>query len=498
MSSSDSSPSPSPPSSPEASFHGQPDLERLVLHLVSAKRALTSTQYVHRANDIITGSRALIEEIATLNAKNGFARRGVDEQIETLEAIRNGINEAGEKVDSEFQQTIARLDVANDRLQTTLAGLRKVLIDPSLGQPAPPASEISTQGELSSDLDISESTKARQRTLHDFVDEANHEEVLASLRGFIDSYRDSQSDLDDNVGRLTESIAHVTEVLLDRNKDSDPPKRPTPYDEPPLLISAIWHDMEAHASDMAGSLQSLISHYDLCVSALKHTEGGGEAAKHALPADVDIDDGLYAKKVPDPMDDAERAEMLRVLENDAVEVDDVAAEIKDRADDMEALWAQLSDRADAARRSQTQLLQAYKSLLAIKTNLPLYIEALDLFRASWANVQFSIVAKTEELVGFCGFYEQFHSSYEKLLREADRRNAAAEQMRAVASKARRDLDRLWRADQKARDTFMEDVGVFLPGDLAPGRAGAATRWEVTLVSTEESVEHNEVDSRDGD
>ncbi|OQO04407.1 hypothetical protein B0A48_11018 [Cryoendolithus antarcticus] len=498
MSSSDSSPSPSPPSSPEASFHGPPDLERLVLHLVSAKRALTSTQHVHRANEIITGSRVLIEEIATLNAKNGFARRGVDEQIETLEAIRNGINDAGEKVDVEFQQTIARLDVANDRLQTTLAGLRKVLIDPSLGQPAPPASEPSTQGELSSDLEISGPVKGRQRTLHDFVDEANHEEVLASLRGFIDSYRDSQSDLDDNVGRLSESIAHVTEILLDRNKDSDPPKRPTPYDEPPLLISAIWQDMEAHASDMAGSLQSLISHYDLCVSALKHTEGGGEAAKQALPADVDIDDSLYAKKVSDPMDDAERAEMLRVLENDAVEVDDVAAEIKDRADDMEALWAQLSDRADAARRSQTQLLQAYKSLLTIRTSLPLYIEALDLFRTSWASVQVSIVAKTEELVGFCGFYEQFHSSYKKLLREADRRKAAAEQMRTVASKASRDLNRLWRADQKARETFMEDVGVFLPGDLAPGLAGAATRWEVTEVSMAGNIERDEDDGRDGD
>ncbi|KAK6434503.1 Autophagy-related protein 17 [Oleoguttula sp. CCFEE 5521] len=498
MSSSDSSPSPSPPSSPEASFHGPPDLERLVLHFVSAKRALTSTQYVHRANEIITGSRALIEEIATLNAKNGFARRGVDEQIETLEAIHNGINDAGEKVDFEFQQTIARLDVANDRLQTTLAGLRKVLIDPSLGQPARPTTETSAQGELSTNLDDSEATKSRQRTLHDFVDEANHEEVLASLRGFIDSYRDSQSDLDDNVARLSESITHITEILLDLNKDSDPPKRPTPYDEPPLLISTMWHDMEAHAADMAGSLQSLISHYDLSVSALKHTEGGGEAAKLALPAGVDIDDSLYAKKVPDPIDDAERAEMLRVLENDAVEVDDVAAEIKDRADDMESLFTQLSDRADAARRSQTQLVQAYKSLLTIKTSLPLYIEALDLFRTSWSSIQVSIIAKTEELVGFCGFYEQFQTSYKKLLREADRRKAAAEQMRTLASKARRDLDRLWRTDQKARDTFMEDVGVFLPGDLAPGLAGAATRWEVMEVSTEESVERHEDGSRDGD
>jgi autophagy-related protein 17 len=126
--------SPSPPTSPQQSsgFHGEPSLERLVLHFVAAKKSLTATQHVYRATELATSSRALIEEIAALNAKNSYARRGVDEQLETLREIRTAVADAGEHAGDEFKQTIASLDVANDRLQSTLGSLRKVIIDRSL------------------------------------------------------------------------------------------------------------------------------------------------------------------------------------------------------------------------------------------------------------------------------------------------------------------------------------------------------------------------------
>ena len=105
-SSSSSAASPSPPTSPyqqqgSAFQAGQqqqpPSLERLVLHFVAAKKSLAATQHVYRATELASSSRALVEEIAALNAKASYARRGVDEQLETLREIRGAIADAGGK-----------------------------------------------------------------------------------------------------------------------------------------------------------------------------------------------------------------------------------------------------------------------------------------------------------------------------------------------------------------------------------------------------------------
>lgn len=488
--SSSSAPSPSPPASPEASFHGPPDLEGLISHYVAAKKSLVSTQHVFRANELVTSSRALIEEIAVLNAKNTHARRGVDEQLDTLRAIRDGVADVGETAGAEFKQTIGRLDVANDRLQRTLGSLRKVMIDRSLQKRAGDVSE--TQAESPDSAESGEGYAGTKRTLYDFVDEANHEELLASLRGLIDSFNDARGDLDDNIARLDDSISGTHAACQGEITGSELPSKPTPYDEPPLPIPALFHDMEAHASEMATLLQSLISHYDLCVSALKHTEGGGEAAKAAIQAEElakntpGLEESLYRTTIPEPMDEAERTEMLKVLATDAAEVEDVTAEIRDRSSELEGLYTQLSTRATSARKTTSRLRHAVSILHTIhSTHLPLYLDAVAAFRERSTNVQAGIAAKTQELVGLCGFYEQFLAGYKKLLREVDRRKAAEAQMRKVAEKARKELERLWEADREAREEFVEGVGGFLPGDIWEGLAERGRRWEVREVGGEE-------------
>ncbi|KAG6985298.1 serine/threonine-protein kinase RIO1 [Physcia stellaris] len=45
------------------------------------------------------------------------------------------------------------------------------------------------------------------------------------------------------------------------------------------LVPDILTSMEDNAREMADNLESLVKHYDLCVSAIKHTEGGGDAAQ---------------------------------------------------------------------------------------------------------------------------------------------------------------------------------------------------------------------------
>lgn len=498
---SSSAPSPSPPTSPQAlAFQGEPDLERLVSHFVAAKKSLTATQHVYRATELTTSSRSLIEEIAVLNAKNAFAKRGVDEQLDTLRSIRVAVADAGDAAGDEFQQTIAKLDVANDRLQATLSSLRKVIIDRSLQRPKQSLSQ-SNQYESqhlpasSPSQSASSSSTSPPKTLYDFVDESNHETLLASLRTLIDTFNDSRADLDTNLSRLDDSIATIAAAATPHpdpsssSEGSNPPSKITPYDEPPLSIPALYHDMESHAAEMATLLHSLIAHYDLCVSALKHTEGGGEAARAAVQAlgskEGGVEESLYGAAGAEPMEAGERAEMLRVLENDAAEVEDVGAEVRERGGEMEGLYGQLGQRAEGARRVTKGLRRAVEIMHGVREALPVYLDAVEGFREGWENVRRAMEGKTQELVGLCGFYEQFWSGYKKLLREVDRRAAVEAQMVKVAEKARRDLELLYEADREAREEFVEEVGGFLPGDIWPGLADRGSRWEVRQISADD-------------
>ncbi|KAM0718601.1 hypothetical protein Q7P37_005671 [Cladosporium fusiforme] len=496
---SSSAASPSPPTSPQAAstYQGEPDLERLVSHFVAAKKSLTATQHVYRATELAATSRALIEEIAVLNAKNSYARRGVDEQLETLQSIKAAVVDAGEGAGDEFQQTIAKLDVANDRLQATLTSLRKITINRSLQKPKQVGEQTSGyQSQFLRTDDADHTDDGQEKTLYDFVDEANHEDLLGSLRTLIDTFNDARADLDDNVTRFDDSITSIHEAVQGDEYGSNPPSKPTPYDEPPLPIPSLFHEMESHAAEMATLLQSLVSHYDLCVSALKHTEGGGEAAREAVQAAEfaknapGAEESLYGATVPEPMDEGERTEMLRVLENDAVEVEDVVGEIRERGGEMEGLYEQLSQKAEGARKTMRGLQRAMQVMHAVKDALPVYLDAVAGFKESWSNIQAAIQGKTQELVGLCGFYEQFWSGYKKLLREVDRRSAVEAQMVKIADKARRDLEKLYEADREAREEFVDEVGGFLPGDIWPGLADRGSRWEVREIPADDDGEYD--------
>lgn len=489
MSSSESSsaPSPSPPASPEASFHHEPpNLERLVLHFVSAKRSLSSGSHVWQANEFVTSSRGLIEEIAGLNAKNSFARRGVDEQLDTLHAIRDGVADVGENAASEFSATLAALDDAHGRLEETLDALRNTVVDASLqrtsGRPATPSNNIHVSGE---EPESSETTASEKKTLYDFIDESTHTDLLASLRALIDSFKSAHDELDDDLGTFDGSLRHISEILQEGTvTNSGPQDKRTIYDEPAPTIPQLFRGMEDHASEMATALQSLVKHYDLCVTALKHTEGGGEAAKQAIQAqDISTsrEESLYRKTAPLPISDEERTEMLRVLETDAQEVEDVMSDIRDHAAELESQYEQLRRHALHSRSSHSNLRTALTLFHDMKIALPAHILASKTFRESWHDIQHSITAKTEELASLATFYSDFAGSYAKVLQEVARRKGAEAQMRKLAAKAQREIDRLYEADREAREEFMEKVRGYLPNDIWPGANERGVKWEVGAV-----------------
>lgn len=237
---------------------------------------------------------------------------------------------------------------------------------------------------------------------------------------------------------------------------------------------------------MAQLLASLTNHFDMCVTAIRTTEGAAalarrKAAESQGPDGVSIS-GVIAEHDSDlePKTAKDRAEMLKVVVQDAGEVDDVVQEIQDRLAEMEIQSAAFSAYKNDSTKASQCIITTYSSLL--KITLPDYIAAETDFRQSWKLAQETVFAKLKEMRDLREFYERYAGAYDSLLLEVERRKAVREKVRGIWDKARESVDKLLEADGRAREGFRSDVGEFLPTDL----------WDVV----EEELE-GDTDTREG-
>lgn len=89
--------------SPAGSISEAPSLERLVACFVAAKRSLSATSHVYKANEIVEDARSLVEEGGILRAKNTYVRNGVEEQFHVLQNIHGGLEAVGQEAQVDFQ-----------------------------------------------------------------------------------------------------------------------------------------------------------------------------------------------------------------------------------------------------------------------------------------------------------------------------------------------------------------------------------------------------------
>lgn len=451
--------SPSPALSLEVEEAGPPPptLAHLVLHFVSAKRSLASTTHVYKANEIVTHSRALIEEIALLKAKNGFARRALSEQVKMLADVRDTVIDEDEQIAADFETKVLKLDEAHERLSTTLEGLRSTIVA---------SQTASSPGE-----------ELESRTLFEFIDVNTHEELISSIQSGIDSYHarrreEAQIPLQDFSSRLERLTAALSASGIEpETSDESLRLKPTMMYSRKLSdadnFDALFHTLTTHAQTLASLLSQLVKHYDLCVTALKHTEGGGEAARLALDdGQTAAEDSLFAGHY-EPMDQEERAAMLRVLVGDAEEVEDVIAEMAELGRAMDETHDELVVRADHFRADFRSLQQVHKGLTTLRmTVIPSLLQRINNFCGPlYSELEAQLRGDTMALIDLVHFYEQFQMGYGALLREVKRRKGVHERARSVAEKAQRDLDRLFEQDREAREAFMDDVGGFIPREL---------------------------------
>ena len=244
---------------------------------------------------------------------------------------------------------------------------------------------------------------------------------------------------------------------------------------------------------MAELLTSLTKHFDLCVTAVRTTEGGtalarmkaAEVTQSQTGDDVSIS-GVIAEQeshMPglDPISAEDRAQMLHVVVQDASEVDDVIQELTERLQSVEGDFGHVDEQTNRVKMTYIATLKAFRVLEDIGARLQGYIAAEAEFRQRWTSEHETIRSKMAEMEDLRAFYENYASSYDGLILEAERRRALEDKVLGIWRKARESVDRLVEADRREREAFRQEVGEFLPTDLWPAMDDGMPRWDIVPV-----------------
>jgi autophagy-related protein 17 len=247
---------------------------------------------------------------------------------------------------------------------------------------------------------------------------------------------------------------------------------------------------------MAQLLTSLTKHFDLCVTAVRTTDGGADLAKRKAAevtqsqgGDSVSISGVIAEQEShvsdlDPTTEKDRADMVRIVLEDAAQVGDVVQEINERLTAMESEYAYLNEQTEQIKASYIGVVDAYRTLEDVGSRIRSYVAAEAEFLQRWEDEKYIIFSHIEEMEGLREFYEKYSSAYGSLILEVERRRGVDEKIQSIWRKAKESVDKLVEADRRERNIFKQDAGDYLPTDLWHGMNEPLRRWDVVLVQDE--------------
>ncbi|KAJ4198438.1 autophagy protein 17 [Fusarium falciforme] len=439
-------------------------IDTLVNHLLVAKRSLSSMTLVLRANEIATAARQSHEDVAILAAQAGFLRTSILDQAAILVRVRRSLQGTYDWGKKDFKKLVKSMDLADGELGHTMEMLQSTSVE----------SVFRPKGE-------------ERRTLLDFIDEGGVHGMRETMKKSIQELQAIQQSFDGDLLRFDTDIRSLKKIIVDAPSLSRDTNDTNPSTGELLEI------LVDHSANMAQLLVSLTHHFDMCVTAIRTTEGGvalarrraAEATQSQGSDDVSIS-GVIAEQESnvsdlEPKTSKDRAEMLKVVIQDAGEVEDVVQEIQERLAAMEQGYAVLQEQHEKSTKAYTSMLDAYAMLGDIGDRLADYLAAEGDFRTRWEMEKEGVYAKLEEMHQLKDFYERYASAYDSLILEVERRHAVDDRVRSIWRKAQDNVDKLLKEDGASRETFRQDVGEFLPTDLWAGMQGSARRWAVVPI-----------------
>jgi len=443
-------------SSPAGSVNsngGDVSVETLISWLVAAKRSLSSIHHVHRATTLLSEARSTVESTAVLVARAKYLKRSLHSQLKILRAVQGELEGAAQSIKQEINATVKELDQADRRLQDDIELLGQTRIEDGFRASGPKQEDVDAEVQ-------------QKDTLHDFVDdqpvEALRQHAEAAYRGV----QAARSSIDDSIRGLEDDLQKINDVLADRTTTSSSTKS----DLHPPTVPRQLRLLERNAHDMAHGLESLVQHFDSCVNAIKHTEGGGAAVAKNFTAE-DLPEGVDVETFQGPtesMSEEERTEMLRILRSDADQVEDVVGDIQERGAEMEAQLDRILNWRDACEASYRDVASAFRLLEKVGQRLPSHVHQVTAFSSHWQEEK----AKIEDCIAgmdqLCEVYKNFLTAYDGMIVEAARRRAVRKRMEKIVHEAQNQLDQLYEDDMNEREHFRSEQGEHLPSDIWHG------------------------------
>ncbi len=381
----------------------------------------------------------------------------MDSQVNILTQVHGSTENVRREGAEEFMAVTQSIDEAGRRLKKTLDWLKQTMVEASL---RPPEEE--------------------QKSLLDFVDESGVDGLLSTLAESVRAASGAHEEFEESNNAFDGDVQGVKRLLYAKSQE---PQDSYVDEGKRSPIPNILHDMEDRAKEMADNLESLVKHFDLCVTAIKHTEGGGDAAQRIagdLPDGVDITHEA-SNAPPEPIGEEERIEMMEILEKDAGQVEDVVMETADHISDMEVQHELVTAYMDRLAQEHTCTISAFKLLEDIGVRLPGYVTQKQAFLMRWDDEKAKISERMEELEGLREFYDGFLRAYDNLLIEIGRRKALELKMEKVVHETMAKIEKLYEDDAEEREAFKQEQGDFLPVDIWPGLMTGPLQYEILPV-----------------
>jgi autophagy-related protein 17 len=444
-------------------------LESLIAHLLASKRSLSSIHHVHHATTILSRARADLESTTILTARTKFLQRSLASQSKILRGVQFELEDVVHSSQVEFSSILKELDDAGKKLEKTVLNLKSTKIEPGFR-----AADLRASGVLEDETE----TETKE-TLHDFVDVAPVEELKDNLKSSIDEVQQAKRDMERSLQDFEEDLQTVNNALGGKTATSSSASSTF---QPPN-IPAILKSLENHAREVAESLESLVKHFDLCVTAIQHTEGGGAAVASKLEIG-ELPEGVSVEDFQSPqhsITEDEKKDMMAVLENDAAEVEEVVIEIQDRISQMEAQLEQVQLWKEKKESENGDVMATMKLLEQVGTRLPGYIIQSQTFVARWGEEKLKIEEGMAGLEDLRDVYRNFLGAYDGLIVEVARRRAVRNQMEKVIREAHSKLQQLYEDDSEEREVFRIDQGEYLPMDIWSGLSDPPPKYAFSRI-----------------
>ncbi|KAG9257197.1 autophagy-related protein 17 [Emericellopsis atlantica] len=428
----------------------------LVNYLLAAKRALSSMTLVLHGHTLTNTARTLHEDTAILAAQSRFLRASIADAATILVRLRRTFQGTYDWASNDFKNLIRAMDETDGALDKTMGMLRSTSVK----------SVLRPKGE-------------ETRSLLDFLDVESVDGLREAMKKSIEELQGIQQSFDGDLLRFDTDIRNLKKLMQEA-----PPEVDLAADERADRLAALVE----RSANMAQCLSDLTNHFDMCVTAIRTTEGAAALARRKA-AEAPGPDGVSISGVIAEQDESDlepktaedRAEMLKVVVQDAAEVDDVVKDIQDNFAAIEHDVHAMDEERATAKAIHTNTLAAYSAIGEIGDRLGAYLAAEEHFRQRWDLEKDVVHGKLDEMKQLREFYERYSSAYDGLVLEVERRRGVEDKIQSIWRKAQESVDKLLTLDMEAREAFRADVGEFLPTDLWDGVQGPATRYEVVPV-----------------